>query len=287
VTYHALGSVKRRMQGGADTSAPSRVVLERTVGQAATRVIAQCTDEITELRAYGLPRSKIAMVPSGVDINLFSPAVDVSCAGRRPQRVLSVGRLVPRKGFAEMVSALPGLAGVELVIAGGPPADQLDADPEARRLRELAVQVGVDDRLVLLGAVPQLDMVSLYRSCDLLACTPDYEPFGITPLEAMGCGVPVVAYAVGGLKDSVRHGITGVQVRPHDVSALASEIRALLADDLRRRRYGQAATEVARLRYPWSGIATRVAQVYHDARQSHAAMPAPRLGALARPLVTN
>ncbi|MEV4416475.1 glycosyltransferase [Catellatospora sp. NPDC049609] len=265
VTYHALGAVKRRMQGAGDTSPPRRVELERAVGHAATRIIAQCSDEIAELLGYGFPKDKIDTVPSGVDTGVFTPAPGGGPPHRSPRRVLSVGRLVPRKGFADLIAAMARVPGAELVIAGGPPADRLAEDAEARRLRELVRRLGLGDRVRLLGGVPQSRMPDLYRSADVLACTPDYEPFGITPLEAMACQVPVVAYAVGGLSDSVRAGLTGDLVAPHDVDGLAACLRGLLDDPLRRLRYGQAAGAIARAGYTWPRVAERVAQVYRRA----------------------
>ena len=78
------------------------------------------------------------------------------------------------------------------------------------------------DRVVFTGAVPRAQVPALIRSADVVVCTPWYEPFGITPLEAMACGVPVVASAVGGLTDTVVHGTTGLLVPPRDPAALAA-----------------------------------------------------------------
>ena len=125
-------------------------------------------------------------------------------------------------------------------MAGGPDAARLDGDAEARRLRGLAAEHGVADRLVLLGRVSREAMPALLRSADAVVCVPWYEPFGIAPLEAMACGIPVVATAVGGQIDSVVHDVTGVHVPPRDPAALAAALRALLADPARRRELGAA-----------------------------------------------
>ena len=149
-TFHALGSVKRRYQTTADTSPPVRVDTERRLALAAARVIAQCTDEVDELAALGVPRSKVSIVASGVDATRFTPVGRAAPRTPGRRRILSVGRLVPRKGFDELVHVLPDLPDAEVVIAGGPPGD-LDTDPEARRLRSLATELGVGDRAVLSG----------------------------------------------------------------------------------------------------------------------------------------
>jgi glycosyltransferase involved in cell wall biosynthesis len=263
LTFHALGSVKRRHQGSADTSPPGRIAIERRLAQACDRVIAQCDDEVHELAALGVNPTQISVIPSGVDLERFGPTGER--APRRPglARILTVGRLVARKGYQDLIRALPSVPATELVIAGGPPHGHLD-DPEAVRLRGLASDLGVADRVVLLGAVARADMPSWYRSADVLACTPWYEPFGLTPLEAMACGRPVVTYAVGGLAESVHHDVTGVHVRPGDVGGLVVALRDVLGDPRRRERYGRAALARARTRYAWDGTAAEVAAVYAE-----------------------
>lgn len=262
-TFHALGSVKRRYQADADTSPSDRIDVERHLGQVAARIVAQCTDEVEELAALGVPREKVRIVASGVDARRFSPDGPAAPRTGRLFRVLSVGRLVPRKGFDELVRALPALPGTEAVIAGGPAGD-LASDPEAHRLRELAAELGVADRLRLLGAVPPDQMPHWYRSADVVACTPWYEPFGLTPLEAMAAGRPVVAYSVGGLRDSVVDGATGSLVPPGDRDALVAALAGLLVDEDRRRQYGTAARLRAVSRYDWSRQAAAIASIYAD-----------------------
>jgi D-inositol-3-phosphate glycosyltransferase len=100
VTYHALGHVKRRHQGGKDTIPPTRVGLERRLGQMADRVIAQCEEEVDELARLGVPRTRISIVPSGVDTERFQPAGPAMPRIPGRYRILSVGRLAERKGAA-------------------------------------------------------------------------------------------------------------------------------------------------------------------------------------------
>jgi glycosyltransferase involved in cell wall biosynthesis len=105
-------------------------------------------------------------------------------------------------------------------------------------------------------------MPAWYRSADVVACTPWYEPFGLTPLEAMACGVPVVAYAVGGLAESVIDGVTGVLVGPRDVRGLAGALRGVLTDEMRRMSFASAAVDRVRSRYTWERTAFDVERVY-------------------------
>ncbi|KUI39714.1 glycosyltransferase [Mycobacterium sp. GA-2829] len=260
-TFHALGVVKRRHQGSLDTSPEDRLKLEAMVARTATWVAATCTDEVFELMRLGRSRNRISVVPCGVDLDLFTP--DGPCAERGARhRIVSVGRFVPRKGFDVVVRALPGIPDTELVLVGGPDRAEVEADPEARRLRELAEQLGVSDRVVFQGAVARADMPAVLRSADVVACTPWYEPFGIVPLEAMACGVPVVAAAVGGMLDTVVHDVTGRLVTPKRPAEVADAINTLLHDEFLRQSLGAAGRDRAKARYSWDRIAADTLRIY-------------------------
>ncbi len=257
-TFHALGSVKRRHQGSADTSPPHRISYERQLGRAVDRIVVQCQDEVRELVMLGVPRSRMVMIPSGVNTELFRPDGPAEPRGPQP-RVVTVGRLVERKGFEDVIRAMTLVPGAELVVVGGTPDGQ---DPYADRLRELAESCRVADRVRLVGAVPAQQMPRWYRSADVLAAAPWYEPFGLTPLEAMACGVPVVATAVGGLTDTVVDGVTGDLVPARDFRALGGALRRLLGDEMRRFSYAAAAVDRAGHSYSWRRVATQLAAVY-------------------------
>lgn len=261
LTYHALGSVKRRHQGDADTSPPQRIGYERVLGRYADRVIAQCSDEIAELVALGVPRDRISLVPSGVDAEHFAPEGLLAPRTARP-RIIAVGRMVERKGYADVVRALRWVPDAECLVVGGPRGEELNSDPYARRLRELARRQGVADRVSLVGGVGREEMPRWYRSADVLACAAWYEPFGLTPLEAMACGVPVVAYNVGGFRDTVVDGVTGALVPPRDERALGGALRRLLRDPVRRLAYATAAVDRARTCYSWRRTAEQLQRVY-------------------------
>jgi glycosyltransferase involved in cell wall biosynthesis len=262
-TFHALGSIKRRHQGAADTSPADRIDLERRLCREVSHVIATCSDEVFELRRLGLPGARVSVVPCGVDTAVFTPSGPVAARTVRA-RLLVLGRLVERKGQDDAVRALRAVPDAELVVVGGPAPDQVDADPEVRRLRAVAEDAGVADRLVFAGSVPRADVPAWIRSADVVLAVPWYEPFGITPLEAMACGRPVVATAVGGLVDTVVDGITGDLVPPRDPGRLGEVLAALLADDDRRAAYGAAGVRRARARYRWSRVVADTETVYRQ-----------------------
>jgi glycosyltransferase involved in cell wall biosynthesis len=100
------------------------------------------------------------------------------------------------------------------------------------------------------------------RSADVVVCAPWYEPFGIVPLEAMGCGVPVVAAAVGGLVDTVVDGRTGRHVRPQDPAAIAEAVAGILEDPEEAAELGRSGNRRVRARYSWNRIAADTEKAY-------------------------
>jgi type III pantothenate kinase len=261
-TFHALGVVKRRYQGDLDTSPPERVDVERQIVCDVDQIVATCTDELFELLRLGGDSDRLTVVPCGVDLAAFRPLGPSEERRRGLRRLLCVGRLVPRKGIGNVISALERVPDTELVVAGGAPANRLSEDPEACRLAALAEEHGVADRVDLRGRVERADLPALLRSADAVVCAPWYEPFGIVPLEAMACGVPVVASAVGGLIDTVVDGTTGVHVPPRDPERLAGVLRDLLDDPQRRREFGREGVVRARRLYDWNRVAATTLDVY-------------------------
>ncbi len=262
-SFHELGEIEAESAGG-----PSRSGYERALGRAVDQVVAQTQDEVRGLVRIGVPRARLTVVPAGVDSIRFSP--DGPAAERDPERprILSVGRLVEHKGFGDVIQAMRYVPGAEVVVVGGPPADQLPADPGAKSLRALAERFQVADRFRLVGAVPAGDMPRWYRSADVLVAAPWQDQFEQSALEAMACGVPVVGTAVGGLTETVVDGLTGDLVPPRDPRALGGAVRRLVNDKVRRFAYATAALDRARQAYSWKRVATQVASVYSALRRT-------------------
>jgi D-inositol-3-phosphate glycosyltransferase len=258
ITFHALGSVKRRHQGSADTSPAQRVAVETDLATSVQRIIATCTDEVAELSDLTSHPAVTSVVPCGVDVRHFTPTGDVRDDRCCPRRIVALGRLVPRKGFATVIEALPKLPDTELVLAGGSGGPE----PERDRLLEIAAAHGVEQRVRMLPQVGRTEVPALLRSADVVVATPWYEPFGIVPLEAMACGRPVVATAVGGMLDSVVPGQTGTLVPPHDPAALAAALQHLLDRPALRERLGRHGVERARTHYAWTSVAERTLRAY-------------------------
>ena len=261
-TFHALGVVQRRHQGAKDTSPPERCGEETAIVRNADRILATASDELFELVRLGVDRHRVAVIPCGVDLEAFKPDGPRVDRRRDLHRVVVVSRLVERKGIGNVISALAEVPDCELVIAGGPGAAEMDGDPEVRRFQRLAWSLGVAGRVRFLGAVEHDQVPALIRSADVVACVPWYEPFGMVALEAMACGVPVVASAVGGLVDTVVDGVTGLHVPPRQPDQVAQALRTLLDNPGLRAAMGSAGVRRARRRYGWDVIAQATLAAY-------------------------
>ncbi|WP_219462974.1 glycosyltransferase [Nonomuraea rhizosphaerae] len=239
----------------------AHVKLERALGRNARTVIAGSGDEESALIRLGVPRNNIAVVPYGVDTERFHRTGPVATKGSR-KRLLHLGPLTPERGAPTIIRALAGLPDVELVLAGGPEPDQLDDDREARRLRALAEQLDVADRVSLVGQVKRTAVPKLIRSADAVVSLPRESTTGIVALEAMACGVPVIASAVGAHLDSVIDGVTGLLVPPDRPARTARLARELLTDPTLRTALGYAGADRARSRYSWERVSQELVRVY-------------------------
>lgn len=239
--------------------------LEREVGAAVDLVIGQTRAEISDLARLGVARGRMSLVPTGVDTGRFVPVGPLAPRRPLPRRILAVGSpgsLPQRKNLADVVAALRFVPDAELVVVGGPPRAQLGSDPQAVALRRAARRLGVADRVWFTGQVPSEEMPRWYRSADVLACASSHEPFGAAAIEAMCCGVPVVATAVGALQDAVVDEVTGVLVPVRQPAQLGRVLRRVLADPLRRLEFAAAGLDRARQCYAWERVADRLGTQY-------------------------
>ena len=276
-TFHALGRVRRLHQGTQDGFPDARFAIEDLTVQASDRMIAECPQDRSDLIAlYDADPSRIAVVPCGFEPSEFEP-VDRDAARRRlgwdPRTftILQLGRLVPRKGIDNVIRALAPLErlhGVRarlIVVGGNSDEPDVASTPEIGRLRAVAVETGVDAQVTFVGRREREALSLYYGACDVFVTTPWYEPFGITPVEAMACARPVIGARVGGIQSTVVDGTTGLLVPPHAPMPLASALARLARDPELARRYGQAGRERAVREYTWAIVAARLLETYQDA----------------------
>ncbi len=259
-SFGSFASAERRHSIAGETTSV-RTRMEPCVAKAATAVLATTSDEVAELSRLGVPNARVSLVPTGVDTSRFSPARLIAKRKRQP-RLIAVGSLAEYRRLDIALRCLAELPGAELVIAGGPRADELESDHGYRILAKLAAHLGVADRVQFTGHVADKDLPALLRSADLLVSPARYEPQGISSIRSMACGVPVVATAVGCYRDAVIDGTSGVLVPPGRPDMLARRLRDLLASPMRLAAFGIAAADRARSRYPWDRVARETIAAY-------------------------
>lgn len=274
VTFHALGKVRRQFQQDADRFPDSRFDIEGDITRQADRIIAECPQDRRDLiDLYGADPRRIEIVPCGYDAAEMVP-VAVSAARAvldwddTAFTVLQLGRMVPRKGVDNVIRALSRLRqrhGVEarLYVVGGNTDDaDAEATPEIGRLHRIAEEEGVARWVHFAGRRRREELAMYYSASDVFVTTPWYEPFGITPVEAMACGRVVVGSDTGGIRSTVVHGRTGFLVPPRDPDRLALRLAQLAADSALRERMGEAGRLRARRLYTWTRVARDLLSVY-------------------------
>lgn len=273
ITFHALGKVRRLYQGNADSFPAERLAIEEALVAGADRVIAECPQDRRDLiEHYDADPSRIDLVPCGFDPDELSP-------GPSPLRqdlglsdedfvVLQLGRLVPRKGIDNVIRSIGelkrhhGIHAILLIVGGESDVPDPRLTPEMGRLAAIAAEEGVAPQVRFTGRQPRHLLRHFYCAADVFVSTPWYEPFGITPVEAMACGCPVIGSAVGGIQHSVADGVTGFLVPPKDPVALAARLAQLHADPDLRKAFAEAGQRRVRANFTWRRVATALTRVY-------------------------
>jgi glycosyltransferase involved in cell wall biosynthesis len=280
VTFHALGRVRRIHQGDADVFPPERMEIEDRAVAEADCVIAECPQDRSDLiELYSAKPEKLRIVPCGFAPQEFGPSSKKEARKRLGLEldvpvVLQLGRLVPRKGIDNVIRAMGrlhrihGMAARLLVVGGEAREPDPARTPEIGRLAAIARQEEVADRVTFVGSRERQELRNYYCAADVFVTTPWYEPFGITPVEAMACGTPVIGSAVGGIKSTVRHNETGFLVPPKDPDALAARLAELLSDPVRLANFGARSLEHARTHFTWRRVAGDLAKIYDEVSRS-------------------
>jgi D-inositol-3-phosphate glycosyltransferase len=275
ITFHALGRVRRQFQGASDGFGDERFAIEERVVTEADAIVAECPqDEEDLIRLYNADPARITVVPAGFDPAEFAPMSRPLARlelGLDPgdRILLQLGRIVPRKGVDNAIRGLAELVkrdlGARLLIVGGAAREpDPKADGELARLMDVATEAGVRDRVEFVGRRDRHELATYYNAADIFISTPWYEPFGITPLEAMACGTPVLGSNVGGIKFSVRDGETGYLVPPNDPVALAERAAYLFDNPKLLTVLGRQAIRRVNDLFTWRRVAAHVAALYDE-----------------------
>jgi D-inositol-3-phosphate glycosyltransferase len=264
--FHTLGQLKNSVARSPHEIEPELRIREETrIIASADRIIGANAVERAHLSwYYGAPPERMAVIPCGVDTELFTPhdSVDARAALGLPPGplLLYVGRLTPIKGLETLLAALASVTPRPTLVVVGGDHDE-PQNQHVARLRARVAALGLSESVRFLGPQPQDRLTLYYSAADATVMPSYYESFGMVALEAMACGSPVIASRVGGLPTTVRHGVTGFLVADGDADALAECIQRLLADEGLRWRLGREAVRWA-ARYRWPCVAEAVCREY-------------------------
>jgi alpha-maltose-1-phosphate synthase len=276
VTAHSLEPLRpwkaEQLAGGYALSSWA----ERTAIEAADAVIAVSHGMRGDILACypALDPARVHVVHNGIDTALYRPTPDFAALVRHgvdPGRpyVLFVGRITRQKGVPHLLRAARSLdPAAQLVLCAGAP-DTPALDQEFRALVDELRQTR-DGVLWIPEMLPRPEVVQLLSHAAVFACPSVYEPLGIVNLEAMACGTPVVASAVGGIPEVVRDGVTGLLVDYDEAApatfeaALAEALNSVIADPETAGRMGEAGRERAVREFGWDAIARRTVTVYEE-----------------------
>lgn len=258
-TFTSLAAVRR--SGQRERTRADQARLEAGIGRSAAAVLAGCSEDLAALVRRGLPRASIKILPPGVDTCAFQPR-DPAAQRNDRLRLLMITPLAERYAIAAALQALPRIGDIELVVATGLGERALSAAPGYGELTRLASTLRVRNRVTFASSLDRAEVPALYRSADVVLCPCGSEPFAMVAIEAMACGIPVIAAPSGVQRDAVIHGTTGYLVQPTDAEALARRIRQLATSPMLREACGIAAATRVRARYPWQRIAAETFGVY-------------------------
>ncbi|MBA4142502.1 MAG: glycosyltransferase [Nitrosospira sp.] len=274
VTFHALAKVRRIHQGRNDWFPDEGFAIEERVVAEADQIVALCPQEHDDLtNLYQAHSAKITIIPNGFRPDEVYPLDKLFARmalklDPKEKIVLQVGRMVPRKGVDNVIKAVAYMrrehnVRTRLLVVGGE-SDEPDPriTPEIGRLQRLAETEGGSDLVTFVGRRNRAMLHYYYSAADVFATTPWYEPFGITPLESMACGTPVVGSSVGGIKSTVVDGKTGFLVPPNDFALLGQRIIELLNSNKLMMYFKENAIRHVNENYTWTKAAHLTANMY-------------------------
>jgi mannosylfructose-phosphate synthase len=273
-TAHSLGAWKREQMGG-DPEEMERVFkFSRRIhweNEIFRRATAQTVTTIDGMepykRLYGFESENVVVIPPGVDVRRFRPEPPAASANvTTPENyIFALSRIDSNKGLDYLIRAFEHVShasDVQLVIGGG----SINARPHETVVRSnllnLVDSLRLGGRVMFAGYIPDAHLDTFYRNARVFVLPSKYEPFGMTVLEAMACGTPVVATGHGGLRHELTDRKDSLLVDPSDPLALSSAILEILSDDALARRLRDAALKLVKERYSWRSIARQTLSFY-------------------------
>lgn len=270
-TSHSLGAWKRENICGDPEEIDKKYkfshriseelrIFSSVTGQTVTSTVEK--EKLEQL--YGFTSENITVIPPGVDVHTFHPLQhdERKIKINLPDRyIFCLGRLGSSKGRDLLLKAFDivrkEIPDIYLVIGGGSPR------PGPRELKvlddmnKIVEERNMEDRVNIVGYVPDELVVSYYRQAELFVLPSVFEPFGMTAVEAMACGTPVIASKFAGIKDGISHGKNGLLIDPKNIEEFADAMILLLKDQRLARSIGKEGYKTIHRYFSWEAIAKR------------------------------
>jgi D-inositol-3-phosphate glycosyltransferase len=278
-TYHSLGAVKYLAVPEIPEIASQRLAVEKDILETYDCVVATSPQEQDDLRQLVSTAGNTQVIPCGTDVNNFqimSKPVSRKTLNidLQDKVILYVGRFDQRKGIETLVRAVGqiyaqcretslSLDQLRLVIVGGSDPNQSDGQ-ERLRIEILVAELGITERTEFVGMVGHDRLPLYYSAADVCVVPSHYEPFGLVAIEAMACGTPVVASAVGGLNFTVVAEETGLLVPAQDVDGFARAIERTLVDQVWAQKARKNSAQRVLTYFSWSGVAAQLNDLYRE-----------------------
>ncbi|OBG67217.1 MULTISPECIES: glycosyltransferase [unclassified Mycobacterium] len=241
-----------------------RLRVEPLLARSANWVTGESSDDVDALARLRRSRARVSALTSGVDVERYNSSGPAQARTDLHRIVCLAPNPKPCNGFDIVIRALARVPGTELVLAETE-ASNRECDEARLKLQLLGAGLGVSDRVRFAGTVSGDRLAMLLRSADVVACTPRQPPRATAVLQAMACGVVVVAYGVGVLRDAVVDNVTGLVLRPETPTQLPAALRSLLAQRFQCMSMGSAGRSRALSRYAWDRIALDCLNIYQRA----------------------
>jgi starch synthase len=276
ITTHSLEPDRPWKEEQLGTAYRASTWLEQTAFQNVDGVIAVSQSmKRSVYDLYHVPMEKIRLIPNGIDVDQYRPTPNPSLLASyqiNPDKpfLLFVGRITRQKGILHLVHVIKYLSPqIQVVFCAGPP----DTEEIGREMEERVQEARAQTRNEIVWIrqwIPRTQLITLYTHASLFVCPSVYEPFGIVNLEAMACGTPVVASAVGGIPEIVVHGETGslIPLDPKDpeqfIKDLAEAINCLFLSPEKLKEMGLKSRERVEKYYSWKSIARQTLEFYRE-----------------------
>ncbi|MFP3975644.1 MAG: glycosyltransferase [Dehalococcoidia bacterium] len=275
-TAHSLGAWKREQMDGDPEEMEKtfkfshRISEELRIFRSVNAQTVTTEVQREKLRTlYGFHSRNIAVIPPGVDTDRFRPLQENESEKqlKLPDKyILCISRIDSNKGHDFLLYAFDTIRkeieDVHLVIGGGSPEPKQVESEVYAMMKQIVDERQMQDRVHLLGYVPDDLMAPYYRHAQMFVVPSKFEPFGMTALEAMACGTPVVASSLGGLKNVLSDGKTGLLADPSNQDELAKAMGRLLKDKALTEKIGDAGRDFVQKTYSWDSIADRFIAFY-------------------------